>query len=42
MKEGELYTGQLLPNGWTTKTNGKCEEIIVHDPNFFIILKIKK
>ena len=34
IKEGELYTNQILPKGWITKTNGSCKEIIVRDPDF--------
>ena len=35
MKEGDLYNGEVLPKGWTTKTNGECKEIIVKNPDYY-------
>lgn len=35
MHEGELYTGQVIPKGWTIKTNGLSQEIIVRDPDCY-------
>jgi len=34
MKEGDLYEGQVLSKGWTSKTTGNGTELIVRDPNF--------
>ena len=33
--EGELYKGQKLSKGWTIKTNGNCEQIIVRNEDAF-------
>lgn len=35
MQEGDLYTGQELKKGWTTKTNGLCQEIIIKDMDYY-------
>lgn len=35
MTEGELYTGGELPKGWTTKTDGNSNEIIIRDYDYY-------
>jgi hypothetical protein len=35
MTEGDRYEGKELPRGWTIKTDGNSNEIIVRDPLYY-------
>ena len=35
MKEGDLYNGEELQRGWSIKTNGDSDFIVIKDDNYF-------
>jgi hypothetical protein len=34
MKEGDLYNGEVLEKGWSVKTDGNSDFIIIRDPEY--------